>query len=467
MVRGVFPDGTFDDMGPYSVRGSHKPTIAASVAYHWRDIALNTAEFWSSFRIDFHSYNCLHRLRLCLERSKQADLSICLDWRTPDNPNPPYPMNRDALDEALNHAERWGCIATPIDPQFLRMLSSVQGRLHRLESIIYDLHGGAVPGHEQLLTLRIFEDAPSSLRSVRYRAAPESAVGLPPLPWHQLQRVFLDFQVPVPVNDPEDTTPLCIQVLEMMPNLRTITIRSFQNGEMVGTAVTPSASPHLQEIILLGIEGNRELKLMEIFDHMNTPEVKSIVLVSCSWCSPNILSLVHRSECYLQQLELDDIRVRAPELLELLRTQPTLGTLVMTNCTPNAVTNVLFEALTPSATSIILPALNTFVLGGFDYLFSTDKLLRMLEGRTGVHDRCSSLTTIDIVLGRREVAAYHLQQFVELRRGADRTRLRCLDESRAPVELITGPFNGGFRENEVSYLTQPQGSICISRIPLP
>ncbi|KAJ7744265.1 hypothetical protein DFH07DRAFT_28052 [Mycena maculata] len=132
---------------------------------------------------------------------------------------------------------------------------------------------------------------------------------------------------------------------------------------------------------------------------MTTPELKKILLIDCAWSSLTILSFVQRSGCDLQQLVLHGTRVRAPELIALLRLLTTLDTLVLTGSIPNALTDTLLEALTPIATPVsplLVPAPYTIILSGV-YVFGTHRLISMLEGRTTPHNhRCSPFTFVDL-----------------------------------------------------------------------
>ncbi|KAJ6574607.1 hypothetical protein B0H19DRAFT_1254294 [Mycena capillaripes] len=112
---------------------------------------------------------------------------------------------------------------------------------------------------------------------------------------------------------------------------------------------------------------------------MNTPELRELLIVNCgAWDSPSVTSLAQRSGCHLERLVLLETRIRAGDLLDVLRAIPTLETLEITESIPNAVTDPVVEALTLSARQFaVLPILGTLVLKGA-YLFGTDKLLTML-----------------------------------------------------------------------------------------
>ncbi|KAJ7131380.1 hypothetical protein C8R44DRAFT_850121 [Mycena epipterygia] len=407
---------------PPSIVAVYKPNVVASVAHHWMDVVRGTSEFWTSFQISLGyrlPRRVLQRLRLCIERSKDAALAISFDWESQYTPF--SPQQKDALNEILGHAERWAHVSLPMDPWFLSLLSPARGRLHQLETIAFT-SGIRNPPEEDIT---VFQDAPN-LRFLIWQGV--SGI-IPPLPWHQFRRAFL-------LNVDADVH--CGKLLGRMTNLREVTINNSVNNRIPQPpSITPSPLLEMQKIVLFGF-GDRPQVAMTVLNHINAPELKRVFLIHCPvWHSPSILSLVQRSGCHLQKLVLQDTGVRAPDLLALLRIIPTLDTLVMIQSIPNAVTNGLVEALTPSLKStLVLPVLNTLVLTGV-YLFSTDKFLTMLEGRTGPHSICHSLATIDITLPTREVVTPDRERFAALREVKSST-LVCLDESRVPVKIQFG-----------------------------
>jgi hypothetical protein len=121
---------------------------------------------------------------------------------------------------------------------------------------------------------------------------------------------------------------------------------------------------------------------------------------------------------------------------------PALHTLVLTEVTPNAFTNAVVDALTVTSSwdEVALPALTTLVLVG-THLFSTDKLLTMLESRTLANhppQSLSSFTTIDIRLPARMIAQSDVRRFARAFRGTKTASLIYLNEARELFQITLG-----------------------------
>jgi hypothetical protein len=413
----------FTEMGmkpPPSTVYMYRPNVLAAVSHHWRDIVCETTQLWSSFKVPlWQSQYSLERVRLCLERSKDALLSMTFDWK------PFSPLDGDVLQEVLDHAERWRHVQMPLHGEFLSVLSPAKGRLHQLETLEFMGSGHRSGGSHKFDT---FEVAPK-LRFLSLHGLEED---IPRLPWRQLQRIFV-------LDNIGD--PFLCRVLAMTPGLRDITV----NNNLDHYIANPTnlelhlpSSPELRKIVILGRNST-----MKVLNHMNAPGLKEIILIDCYvWDSPSITSLVHRSGCYPEKLVLQNTRVRSGELLALLRMLPALHTLVLTDATPNAFTNTVVDALTTTSSwdEVALPALTTLVLVG-TYLFSTDKLLTMLESRTLANhppQSLSSFTTIDIRLPARMIAQSDVRRFARAFRGIKTASLIYLNEARELFQITVG-----------------------------
>ncbi|KAJ6481445.1 hypothetical protein C8R47DRAFT_1134446 [Mycena vitilis] len=413
-------------MGPLVVT-MYRPMVIAAVCSHWRDIVLGTPQLWSTLQVKlWGGYTALHWIRLCLERSKNAPLTLNFHWVRGYNVDPIKRHNQvfeETMGELARHAERWQHVALPSSEDFLTHSSLAQDRFPRLETL--EFHR-LFPEQKEL---RIFVNTPR----LQFLSIQESGniSELPALPWGQLTCV----------SAPDAfTVPLLVRA----PQLRGIVIcmgRSASQPVLPQPSLLPTRCESMRTIVLSGGRSQNRA-LMKILLHIVTPRLTELFLVDCAaWDAASIPTILQRSGCYLKTLLLQDTRVRARELFELLPSLQTVETLVVADCIPNALNNSVLEALTLlSGTDAVLPALRTFVLTG-SYLFTLEKLLTMLESRTGSHSQ--SLVTIDIVLLDRGFTVTELNRFVGLR-GLESSRLRCLDQARRPVRFTSG--NMGPRE---------------------
>jgi hypothetical protein len=172
---------------------------------------------------------------------------------------------------------------------------------------------------------------------------------------------------------------------------------------------------------------------MDLLYHLSTPNLAEFRLMDCgAWDAAGILPFIWRTASSLRTLVLKNTRVRAGELLDLLRATPAIDTLVLSELIPNSITNLVMEALTPQpGGQVALPALTRLTISVV-YLFSTNTLLLILEGRT------SSFVVVDIALHRREVHRADFVHFAALRTAFEFLSLRCLDEARRRVHVSAG-----------------------------
>ncbi|KAJ6551221.1 hypothetical protein B0H19DRAFT_164454 [Mycena capillaripes] len=128
ILRIIFLDPdihNFRKMGmspPASMVNVYKPNAIAAVSHQWKTLVWGTPKFWASFHATFwRSRYSVERVRLCLERSKNAPLSMSFAWmRSPKDSDPL--LHNDALEAILDHAERWAHVLLPLHPQFLSLL---------------------------------------------------------------------------------------------------------------------------------------------------------------------------------------------------------------------------------------------------------------------------------------------------------------------------------------------------------
>ncbi|KAJ6513616.1 hypothetical protein C8R47DRAFT_616150 [Mycena vitilis] len=382
------------------------PYLLASVCHYWMCVALQTHELWSKFDINaFGDARALNQMRACLERSGTLPLSIGLTIP------PAYTLplvSRELLNELMSNAERWGrlWISTPKDD--VALLAPVHGRLHQLQEISFhcDTQGTSdgLPN--------AFEVAPK-LRTVRFEGL-RNIDEIYVLPFRQIRTVEFC----------SAGSSVCCDALLKFPDVRDIVITDCRGG----LAQHPQLQVTLKKITLGRDDGDQRNAMAVLLRRLTAPNLEALHFFDYIWESTSVTEFLTRSACSLKILFLKDVRVRAGELLTVLRHTPALCTLVLRNSIPNALTDMLILALTPvSGSETLLPALKNIVFVG-SYLFSTNTVLRMLE------ERAASLRFVNLVLTNRQVAAADGARFAALRTASPGIwRLSCLTEARKPA----------------------------------
>ncbi|KAJ7670092.1 hypothetical protein DFH06DRAFT_1321109 [Mycena polygramma] len=374
--------------------------------------------------------------RLCLERSKNAALSVSFYWEganyvdITDRPRH-FTAVAATVGALLRHAERWVHVTLPLENQFLGLFSSAKDRFLRLQTITFLGMPDAVSKK-----LEMFAHTPQ----LRFLSLPATRGPdhYPPLPWLQLTHAFIN---------PGDDVLITGQVAALAPGLRAIIIRDgpalSEHGWLHPPIPTPPLSPNMRKIVLLGNNAKSRC-VIKTLRNLNTPQLKELHIINCAAWEPLIIpDFVQRSGCYLETMVLQESRLRVAELLHLLSTISTLETLVLTDNIPNAVTNAVLDALTVSGLNpVALPALTTLVITG-TYLFGTGNLLAMLESRMAPQHALCPLANINITLPDRELTTLELERFTALPEVGS-SRLLCVDKSRVPVRLQfgTAPVRG-------------------------
>lgn len=329
------------------------------------------------------------------------------------------------VEEFLGHAERWVHVALHL--QLLSLFSSIQHQLPNLQTIAF------LGSPDNARESKIFENAPKLrfLSMERMRDLTE----LPTLPWHQLIQASLNSL---------DKWTVTTEVLALAPNLCSIIITDGppldERGWFPPPIPIPPPSSGLRKIVLLGKDAKQQA-VTKVLNAINTSHLSQMFLVKCAgWHGPSIPALIERSGCCLETLMLQESQLRPTELLALLSAIPTLRTLALVHNTPSTVTNIVLNALIQSdGEAGLVPVLSTLVLWG-SYLFSTDKLLKMLEVRMGPH---SPLVILNITLPDREITPSDLERFAALP-GVNST---CW----APVWCI---FTGAYRDWRYNHDTE-------------
>ncbi|KAJ7778996.1 hypothetical protein B0H16DRAFT_1838150 [Mycena metata] len=397
----------------------YKPNLLAAVSRRWQDIVWGTAEFWTALTIPVsqtQSKYPLERLQLCLERSKDALLSLKFH-KAHDT------LHQGVLAEIFLHAERWVDVALPLDASFLMHLSPVRSRLVRLET----LRLGEVTGipYHSAGEVSVFKDVPR-LRFLRLDTSFHTISTLPSLPWTQLEGVSLHLG--------GQNHHLHSEILSVTPELREISI--FSSVDVPEQVLAPRRQGYnLRKLVLVGEYHSLGIptRCLDLISH---PTLNEMHVFRCPWDPLRIESLIRRSGCHLGKLVLQGTRPRNAELVEIFRLMPTLHTLVLKDLIPTAITNLVVESLTlapglPQA----LPALTTLILTG-TYFFKTDKLLTMLASRMMPHNRASTLLVVDLTFPDRLFNDSNFEEFGQLE--GDSLSLLCLDNARGPTQMFFG-----------------------------
>ncbi|KAJ7255897.1 hypothetical protein C8J57DRAFT_1721555 [Mycena rebaudengoi] len=167
---------------------------------------------------------------------------------------------------------------------------------------------------------------------------------------------------------------------------------------------------------------------MDAFHHLNTPFASHLEISGATgWKLPPIQLFLERSACALQEVILNNVKVRVPELVAFFHLVPTLDSLTLTEMPGIAVSDVLFRSLLViESQSALLPKLTQIILTG-PYLGTTNSILTMLESRSLPHEHCSSLIAVKIGMKGRSLTPEEIARFttfVEKLDGSDRNSKR-------------------------------------------
>ncbi|KAJ7779022.1 hypothetical protein B0H16DRAFT_802651 [Mycena metata] len=393
------------------VRNPYNPLVLASVSYHWRSVIMETPELWSRIRVrSWLGQSGLDHLQRCVRNSKDFPLSLVLDLATGVH-------DMRIMNEVMLCAERWRVLDVSIKTgERIHFLDPARGRLRDLQKICFNFEGS--DGSTPEAPFDGFMGAPK-LRSVKI-VAPRSIQCIPPLPFHQITNVSFA----------EMDDRMCADALTLFTSARHV---EFSTNGLIAPPPIPPPQPRLHATVtIVTIDGPQQREPMYILHHLITPNLEQLNVSNCmAWHPQSISIFLTRSASPLRQLSLSNVRLRAGELLALLRATPTLEVLELRDLLPNSITNTLVVPLTPAAsnTNLLLPALKRVVIVG-TYLFTTEALLCMLEGRA------ATLTAVDVVLATREVGPVERARFVASRTASTEIlRLVCLDEKRSLVSV--------------------------------
>ncbi|KAJ7159722.1 hypothetical protein C8R46DRAFT_1287287 [Mycena filopes] len=350
ILSAIFVDPTFDNAatrGALALGGQKTDPITA-VSFHWRATALSTPQFWSTLSVSVSSKKDISELlRLYLERSKSHPLSLDI-WNKESSP-----PDEAILACLLSTSERWSTLHINLESHYLPSFDAVRGRLPRLES--FTLSGSTITdlsvGTPEIHKTNGFELAPR-LRRLNFHL---SLALLPPLPLHQVKLLLI----------PHSAAALA----SLCPNLTTLVCTAAVREEPGSPVATNATTLHLHASFLH-------------FHDVTAPKAAFLRLVGVSspWSQSRFAEFAQRSQCAtaLHTLVLDDILIHQNDMLALLPLIPAVRTLSIHKLLPNALTDNVIHALTP--TDKLLPELTALTAEG-PYRFGTASLLMMLEAR--------------------------------------------------------------------------------------
>ncbi|KAJ7152329.1 hypothetical protein C8R46DRAFT_480152 [Mycena filopes] len=368
----------------------------AAVSHRWRSTALSTPQFWSTFSVSLSATtDILEPLLLYLERSHNYPLYLKIWMKHSAQPN------EVILTHLLSTSERWSSLQLEIETQYLPLFDPVRGRLPLLEHLT--LSGSTridmSVGTANLKKTDGFELAPRLTR-LDFRIFLDL---VPALPLHQLKLL--------------STSHSSVALANRCPNLTTLICT--ENVRDTGPPVITNATTlHLYAGLIQSHE-------------ITAPKATHLRLVGVGspWSQAHFALFAQRSQCAttLHTLVLDDILIRGNDVVALLPLIPAVRSLSMCALRPNALTDKVIHALTP--TDDLLPKLTALTVEG-SYLFGTAALLTMLEART------PALRAVALHLKHRELEEEDRRRLRTLTDGRMVLSVKCLNAEKEYVTVI-------------------------------
>ncbi|KAJ6579134.1 hypothetical protein DFH09DRAFT_1360974 [Mycena vulgaris] len=310
-------------------RLAHLPLLVVSqVCARWHGIVMGTPSLWTTIEID--SVVCTPTgidrttklLESVLERSQKCVLTVAF---TMDDVTPHGPV----LELLAAHSERWHTATFICGTADLQHLSSVKGRLPRLETL--RLWGSPSP-------LDAFVDAPR-LTELEFGGTPDSLLMLGKLPLRQLHR----FQCGEFLGLAELMGLGVSPTMDLMPRLSNRTefkfeVRLCEGVDAFDESITvPSITSDISALSIDVADGfspsNVGLTITKIVDGLTLPslnelgmESKEYPLLILPWPHRQFLALSDRSSfpSHLRALQLYHVIITEAELLECLYSLPCL-----------------------------------------------------------------------------------------------------------------------------------------------
>ncbi|KAJ7684201.1 hypothetical protein DFH06DRAFT_1516 [Mycena polygramma] len=396
---------------PLAIGLRHQYPIAL-VSFHWRAVALSIPSLWSRFSVSLRgSDGAFEMLQCYLRRSRVHPLTIEIR----KDADLQRPLHRRMVDHLIQNSERWLRMTIPLDLGLLSLFAPVKGRLPSLEVASFSCPSKTSEEEDSALgEVDVFEIAPR-LRSLSLRNAASGEVPLFPL--KQLEKVLF-------TNLSNNTI---IQMITQSPDLRSLTCY-WHGGAPTFLDVEALPFPSLVTIALSGS--------CNILQYLTTPNLESISLTDMQHSAAfRMIELLQRSRCSTHSLQLENVWIHGNSLVEMLRAMPTLRTLSIVDGKPNSLTDKAIEALVVDQNdSVVLPALRNLTVRG-SYLFRTSTLLDMLESRAGTTNG-PKLQNVDLRLDHRQFTAAELERFRTLREAVVGLSLRRMDSPKVCVNVI-------------------------------
>ncbi|KAJ7908970.1 hypothetical protein B0H13DRAFT_647975 [Mycena leptocephala] len=287
--------------------GVSSPLILCQICRRWRAIALSTPSLWKAIEMvittDYSEEELaelLEFLQAWLKRSGSCPLSLSLRSYSHS------PLLRQFLQTIVVHSRRWQNVSVLVPFKHLHL---IQGDMPLLRDMAFGPSDFGFSHHGEALTL--FDAAPHLNRVVLMRYFLKSIMILP---WTQLTHLEAHC-----VYEYE-----CTEILRDAPNLVSCTFCVCCALEGGTIAVVPVHS-HLRDMVLL-IDNNPDVRLWIILDCLTLPALRTLRVVEHGIILGSLKAFIARSQCTLEELQID-----ASSLSEMTYREafPTIGTLTL------------------------------------------------------------------------------------------------------------------------------------------
>jgi hypothetical protein len=349
-----------------------EPVLLGNICRVFRDIAFSTPELWSSITLTLHSNEIseeLERLRAWLTRSKDCLLTIRIRCASDTfagkyvwAENPPFQVV-----EAISlHCQRWEEIYLVLPMACFSQLNQMQGRMTTLRKLTLFRHG-YTPLDEYIgLPIDAFIGSPK-LEDVSLFGISPSSINLP---WSQVTG-FRGYDLW------EDEI---MSILRQSPHLLRCTFRAYLGDRALSNPASP-LQHHLRSLSISEHSGYTK--------NLTLPKLQKMKLKADDWCwNPrNMISLLVRSSCSLERLQLSVGFVNEEGLILCLSAIPTLKEFKLANLNDrvhSVFTDKVIRRLTSPGIGgpILVPKLRSMVIFTCTLSFTADLLADMLWSRS-------------------------------------------------------------------------------------
>ena len=269
-----------------------------------RNIVLSAPSLWSMLHVLGYSSDpkSLNITKLYMDRSQNAPLTLAV--LNPSDVPGRQRSSSDIMNILISHSDRWKSVELDTDGERSQKIASIRGQVSMLTSLTLDCMMGELEYDSGLL--RGFEHAPNLLS-----VTPSDG------PWHQLEEVWL----------------LYCETGRMLELLRTCTSVGLDGVSDPSLFIT---LPTVRTLSLIVAEAR---VISFVFEHVTLPgletlEVKFISLPN--WNVPwDVINLLHALEpCVLAPLTLTKAPLRDVDMISILETIPSLGSLSFSESVP-------------------------------------------------------------------------------------------------------------------------------------